>query len=271
MAPFEAELNFCIHSVSEAAKCIMKYYDSHEPIVNAPANIALQADRDCQDIIMKELAGAFPEDGFLGEENTQFYSQLPKDGKRIWIVDPIDGTRGFAKKNGEFCIMVALVEDGVPVLGVVHDPSRSRVTYATKNGGCFGKSGSGNPYPCRVSSTNIPEACTLTKTHTPKGVLHSSLITRISPKHIDETYSAGLKLVKVSRGEADLYLNDYSTFNQWDVCAGHILVTEAGGAMTDYQGNEIVYKGNPTSDQGFIASNGILHSKILEIIKSAVD
>lgn len=269
MLSFQAELNVCIHSVEEAARCIMRYYNNLEPIVNAAANIALQADRDSQDIIMGELSKAFPHDGFLGEENTSFYSQLPKGGKRIWIVDPIDGTRGFAKKNGEFCIMVALVEDGVPVLGVVHDPAQSRMTYATAGGGCFGINGISKPYPCRVSNKRNLDICTLTKSHSSSAVSYNnSIINRISPKEVNETYSAGLKLVKISRGEADIYLNDYGTFNQWDVCAGHILVKEAGGKMTDQNGNDIIYRGNPSSDQGFVASNGFIHSQVLSIIQS---
>jgi 3'-phosphoadenosine 5'-phosphosulfate (PAPS) 3'-phosphatase len=83
-----------------------------------------------------------------------------------------------------------------------------------------------------------------------------------------ETYSAGVKLARVARGEADLYVNTYPSFHDWDICAGHILVEEAGGKVTGLAGEEIQY-GLPGAGQsrGLLATNGVLHEAALERLK----
>ena len=258
------ELGVALEAAIEAGHKIMDFYESLEPIIGAPANITTQADRDSQDIILKKLHLAFPEDGFIGEENTNLYQSLPRKGKRLWIVDPIDGTRGFAKKLGEFCIMIALVENGEPIVGVVHDPANKRTTYATKEGGCHSNDSGVKPIPCKVSSREPLSSAIITKTHSKNKGKVEGLSAMLGSTNIHESYSAGLKLVKIARGEADIYVNDYPQYNDWDICAGHILVIEAGGRMSDLNGKELQY-GHSFSlkGPGFIASNGIVHTEAL--------
>jgi 3'-phosphoadenosine 5'-phosphosulfate (PAPS) 3'-phosphatase len=83
-----------------------------------------------------------------------------------------------------------------------------------------------------------------------------------------ETYSAGIKMAQVARGEADLYLNTYQAFSDWDICAGHILITEAGGRATGLRGEELRY-GQPKGSQiyGLLASNGVIHDTAVAAMK----
>jgi 3'(2'), 5'-bisphosphate nucleotidase len=83
-----------------------------------------------------------------------------------------------------------------------------------------------------------------------------------------ESYSAGVKLALVARGEADLYLNTYDNFHDWDICAGHILVEEAGGKVTGLKGQEVHYRQPEASQRnGLLASNGLLHEAAVTVLK----
>jgi 3'(2'), 5'-bisphosphate nucleotidase len=180
------------------------------------------------------------------------------------VVDPIDGTRGFARKNGEFSVMVGLIEGGRPVVGVVLEPVRGRATFAVHGAGCRWQQGEAAPVCCRVSATADLAEAVLTQSHSKDPNKPSKAVRALRPGRVVETYSAGIKLALVARGEADLYVNDYPTFHDWDACAGHILVEEAGGAVTGLGGEPLRY-GTPGAAQhiGLLASNGRLHAAAL--------
>lgn len=261
------ELDAALAAATEAGVKIMETYQGFQAIANAPADITTQADRDSQDLIFSRLFREFPGDGFVGEESTEFYRSLPKGGSRTWIVDPIDGTRGFAKKIGEFCIMIALVEHGEPVVGVVHDPANGRTTYAFKGGGCHARDNGMSVRQLRVRQQADLSSAIITKSHSRQKGMAEGLSAKLGASIVHETYSAGLKLARVARGEADIYVNDYPTYNEWDICAGHILVTEAGGSMTDINGNPIRYgEASGLKNTGFIASNGLIHAEVVKIL-----
>jgi 3'(2'), 5'-bisphosphate nucleotidase len=90
----------------------------------------------------------------------------------------------------------------------------------------------------------------------------------IEPRKVVETYSAGVKLAMVARGEVDMYVNTYANFSDWDICAGHLLVTEAGGRVTELSGDSIRY-GTPGYSQqgGLLATNGILHDAVVTALR----
>src|SRR6476659_7078552 len=109
---YEPELAAAREAAALAGGVILNLYASFERIENAPASISTQADRDSQDAILRHLAAAFPDDAFRAEEKTPLLASLKPHGPRLWAIDPIDGTRGFATKNSEFSVMVALVVGG---------------------------------------------------------------------------------------------------------------------------------------------------------------
>lgn len=261
------EMRTAIEAAKLSEKVVMDFYKSLSQIADAPADITTQADRDSQDIILRRLYEEFPGDGFLGEENTPAYQELPKTGNRMWIVDPIDGTRGFAKKNGEFCIMIAMVQNHEVQLGVVLDPTRNRLTFAERGAGCWRRDGRMPDLQCKVSSNGHSNRLVLARSR-PKvaGKLEGKSLL-LAPEKLLETYSAGLKFAAVARGEADAYTNDYPTYNDWDICAGHILVEEAGGRVSSLAGRPLLYGRTDIQQDGFLASNGILHQALLAKIR----
>src|SRR5207249_7950573 len=134
-----------------------------ERVPDARADISTLADRESQEVILKDLHKAFPSDALSAEETTSSLEGIAHTGPRLWIVDPIDGTRGFARKNGEFSVMVAFVENGQIGLGVVLEPVPGRLTYAVRGAGCWRRDKDGEPVRCRVTQTSDLAAAVLTQ------------------------------------------------------------------------------------------------------------
>jgi 3'(2'), 5'-bisphosphate nucleotidase len=195
---------------------------------------------------------------------------VPDAGARLWIVDPIDGTRGFARKNGEFSVMIAFVDAGTPAVGVVAEPAKQRLTYAVRGFGCWKRDEtSSDPVRCRVTRTTDLRKATVVQSHSRTGAQPSKELQALKPAQVMETYSAGIKLAIVARGEADLYLNTYDACHDWDICAGQVLVEEAGGRVTNLRGDEPRY-GLPGAVQshGLLAGNHVLHAAALTALAS---
>ena len=236
-------------------------------IPNAPADLTTQTDRNAQEVILKHLQSTFPNDA-SAEETADTLQSATRSGRRVWIVDPIDGTRGFAMKNGEFSVMIGLIVDGNLAVGVVLEPALQRVTFARRGGGCWTATGNADPRRCQVSRASNLRESTLVQSHSKTPGAISSWVRSLKPARVVETYSAGVKLALVARGEADLYVNSYPNFHDWDICAGHVLVAEAGGNVSALNGEPIRY-GRPNSEQrgGLLATNNLVHDDAVRLLK----
>ncbi len=260
--PYEAELRAALHAARLGAAFAALEYETFAAVPEALATITTHVDLAVQELVLNHLRATFPADGVVAEEDTPTARGTPAGAGRVWVVDPIDGTRGFALKTGEFSVMIALTVDRVPVVGVVAEPARQRVTFAAAGHGCWVEDGHGaTPTRCRVTTTAVLELATLTQSHTKPGTGAKPVVTALAPGRVIETYSAGVKLAQVARGEADLYANDYTNFHDWDICAGHILVTEAGGTVSLFDGSPVTYGGpGVVQRRGMLATNGTLHA-----------
>src|SRR6516162_9929440 len=109
---YERELEVAQEAAALAGQKILEHYAAFEAIHDAPASITTDADRQAQELILSRLRRAFPADALVAEESTATLAEAPHAGPRLWIVDPIDGTRGFAKKIGEFSVMIGFVAEG---------------------------------------------------------------------------------------------------------------------------------------------------------------
>jgi 3'(2'), 5'-bisphosphate nucleotidase len=272
------DLDAALDAAQLASVSLLDSYGRFQAIPDAPASISTDADRQSQEIILGHLHRLFPDDALCAEETTSTLKEAQHTGKRLWIVDPIDGTRGFARKVGEFCVMIALVEDGRIVVGVVQEPAKERLTWAVHGGGCWRRDGidatavrsggmDATAVRCQVTSTSDLAKATLTQSHSDPQK-PSRRVRLLQPAKVVETYSAGVKLAQVARGQADLYLNTYDAVHDWDICAGELLVTEAGGRVTKLNGDPLHY-GLPGALQtgGVLASNGRLHQAAVERMK----
>lgn len=268
---YKKELDAALEATDLAGKAVLQQYEKFKAIPNAPADISTEADRQAQEIILQHLQRAFPGDAFCAEEATPTLAAAARTGPRLWVVDPIDGTRGFARKNDEFSVMVAFAEQGTIGVGVVLEPAKGRLTYAVHGGGCWKRDGAAtSASPCRVSEVSELAASALVQSRSRDPGVPSGHVKAIGPARVVETYSAGVKLVMVARGEVEIYVNRYLAFHDWDICAGHILVVEAGGQVTGLAGETLRY-GLPEAWQrhGLLASNGRVHDTALAALKNA--
>lgn len=265
VAPFssyDAELIAALEVAEMAGELIRREYESFVAIPDAPATISTYVDKASQELILEYLHERFPDDALCGEESIPGYEHVPRSGPRAWVVDPIDGTRGFAKKTGQFSVMIGLLVAGKPVVGVVAEPAQNRMTYARIGGGCWSHVGDGTAISCRVAA-HRPDGLLLVQSWSRPGQI-SKPVAALKPKRVIETYSGGVKLAMVARGDADVYANTYETFFDWDICAGHILVTEAGGTVTNLAGNPIVYQAPDFAQRnGLLATHGPSHTEMV--------
>jgi 3'(2'), 5'-bisphosphate nucleotidase len=265
---YTTELHAALDAARQAGRLILAAYDRFKAIPDAPANITTDADRQSQEAILQHLQGLFPNDALCAEENTPTLAAAVKDAPRQWIVDPIDGTRGFAQKNGEFSVMIALRDGAGIALGVVFEPVSQRLTYAVVGAGCWRlDSEAGSPQSCHVSATRQLQDATLVQSRSQDAAVPSGTARALRPSVVRETHSAGVKLALVARGEADLYVNIYAAFHDWDIAAGHILVSEAGGIVSGLKGQAIRYNATGAWQRsGLLATNGVLHDPALRCL-----
>ena len=267
----ERELAAALAAAERAGQFIRAEYESFTPIPNAPSDISTHVDKGSQDIILKFLHDAFPHDGLCAEEDTATPQTAAANApSRMWVVDPIDGTRGFAMKNGEFSTMIGLTVDRVPVLGVVLEPTTMTYTYAVQGGGCWTRIGTnGEAIRCRVRNTEQAGSCVLVQSRPRPKDAPTPAQLALKPIRTLQMYSAGVKLAVVARGEADVYVNTYPNFRDWDICAGHILVTEAGGTVSGLRGEPLTYGEEGFAQRrGLVASTSGIHAAVIERLRS---
>src|SRR5581483_5196279 len=191
---YEHELAAARAAADQAATVILRQYAAFEAIADAPASITTAADRESQEVILRSLRERFPNDAFRAEEATPTLAAVPNVGPRLWVIDPIDGTRGFARKNGEFSVMVAFVTAGEAVGGVVLEPATGVCTFAARGIGCLRCDRGGEPTRVRVTATTALADATLVQSHTNPARGTTRPVQRLRPRAVVETYSAGIKL-----------------------------------------------------------------------------
>lgn len=259
MSRYQTELADAREAARRASEYLRREYEAFAAIPDAPVTISTHADKAAQELILGFLHERYPGYALCAEEATPAFDAVPKAGPRAWVVDPIDGTRGFAKKLGQFSVMIALLIEGAPVVGVVAEPAQHRHTFAELGGGCWAHAEGAAPARCRVSARG-PDELVLVQSHAKTG-MSPRPVRALAPKRVIETYSGGVKLAAVARGEADVYANTYETFCDWDIAAGHLLVTEAGGTVTDLSGAPVAYQAPDFKQtRGLLATNGVVHA-----------
>lgn len=250
----------------EAGREIMKIYQRNFTVnYKSENNPVTDADIAANLIIEKGLV----EFGYpvLSEETFDDESRLA--AQKIWIVDPLDGTKDFIAKTGEFCVMIGLVENAKPILGVIYKPADGSFYYAVKNHGAFFEHEKGESGKLHVSAEkNIANARMLLSRH---HILPKELecARELGVSHQIQCGSSGVKAAIVAQGNAEIYINAGDKTGEWDVCAADILIREAGGRITDIYGKDLFYnKRIPRQNHGFVISNGLIHETVVKELSS---
>ena len=199
----------------------------------------------------------------LSEESDDDKTRL--DSEKVWIVDPLDGTQDFVNKTGEFTILVGLVENHIPVMGLVYLPIKKILYLAEREMGAFCYDLQKWEQISVREVIDLKNCLALVSRHHLSGkekeILDHLEITNTS------TIGSTLKVMEISSGRADIYLTTTNKMSQWDTCASNCIISEAGGRMTDISGNELFYNTEAVKhENGLLVTNGFVHEKAVSKI-----
>jgi 3'(2'), 5'-bisphosphate nucleotidase len=224
-----------------------------------------RADKLANAHIANALAASFPGIPIVAEESDPSTFAGFEAEKSAFFVDPLDGTREFVARNGQFAVMIGLAEEGRATLGVIVCPTPHR-TFAAADGHAFKVVG-GVRKPLRVSPvTALADArIVVSRSHKAKGT--DEMLARFAARQVDQVGSAGVKGTLVCCGEADVYVHLGMAGKRWDSCAPEAIIHAAGGKVTDATGAPFDYRSaHITNDRGILATNGTLHPLALSQI-----
>ena len=232
----------------EAGDIIHSFFLSeYEVKMKGKGNPVTEADIAADDILKKMLTSEFPEYGWLSEETRDTPHRLTK--KRVWVVDPIDGTKEFVEGIPNFVVSIGLVENGIPILGVIHNPINKDTYTAISGGGVFFN---GNQTSISDKTEFSLISMLNSRSETGQGLWES-----YTPhfKELIPIGSIALKLAMVAAHQTDMVAS-LKPKNEWDICAGHCLINEAGGKLLTIEGKGITYNNADTLiTPGLVAGN----------------
>ncbi|MEO5339935.1 MAG: 3'(2'),5'-bisphosphate nucleotidase CysQ [Magnetococcus sp. MYC-9] len=247
-----------------AGECIMGYFQPGAPVATHVRlkekglnNPVTKADLEADRLLRQQLQGGRPDYGWLSEESLDDAARL--DRPRVWIVDPMDGTKEFIRGLPQFAISIGLVERGRPVAACIYNPASRELFSAIQGGGarCNGQS-------IQVSGQEklVGASCLASRSETRHGEwdrFNQELV--ITPMG-----SIAYKLALVAAGRFDLTFT-LTPKNEWDFCAGTLLLQEAGGRVTHKDGQPCLFNQKNPRVLSVLASNGRLHAALLNYLK----
>ena len=248
-----AIIEHLIPLIRSAGELVMEVYGTDFAVRDKnDASPVTEADERAEALILPALRTLLPGVPIVAEEAAAA-GDIPDVGKRFWLVDPLDGTKEFINRNGEFTINIALIEDGVPTLGVVFAPALDRLFAGAVGNGAFVEDNMGRR---NISARPVPpEGLTVVASRSHGD--SSALDTFLAGRSVANVRNAGssLKLCLIAAGEADLYPRLGRTM-EWDIAAGHAVLSAAGGGVTTLDGKALAY-GKPGFDNPHFVAHGM--------------
>ena len=260
MSPFAAELGRIAH---EAGRLILKHYaHASEVRTKADSSPVTKADEEAEALILARLAKLEPRIPVIAEESVA-KGHVPTFGSRFFLVDPLDGTKEFLQRNGEFTVNIALIENGRPMAGVVIAPAKARAFIGDGEHGAF-ELAAPEDLPLEtdaaqsISARKAPSdglVAVVSRTHR-----DTKTDQYLSSYHITNLVAAGssLKFCLVATGEADIYPR-HGTTMEWDTAAGQAVLEAAGGSVTTLEGDALTYG---KVDRGFVNPHFVARGQI---------
>lgn len=248
----------------DASKAIMDIYDRkiYQVKEKSDTSPVTEADVCAHHIIQNGLLSIDPTIPLVSEEGEIALYEMRSRWSRYWLVDPLDGTREFIKGSGEFTVNIALIENHVPVVGVVAVPARAHFYWAIRGQGAYFKTGSDDPMTIHTNDVPFPgtplRVAASRRLHQNTQADWIALMQRLGDPQLIYCGSAW-KLCLVAKGDADLYPQLGPT-SEWDTAAGQCILEAAGGQLIDFKGEPLRYNLKSTFENpGFYAiSNSAL-------------
>jgi 3'(2'), 5'-bisphosphate nucleotidase len=273
---YAKELEFMYQMVREAGKILLAGKESGTEVAYKSDNsIVTQVDHECALFLDEEIAKAFPDDAILNEETYHLaQGSTPwHEANRCWILDPLDSTSSYVRNGQHYGVIIGLVLDGKPVVGMTYKPELGEMYFAAEGEGAFRAFAGPEPELVQVLPVKVTDQ---TKMHlilshgrqkTPELL---ELLKRLGNPTCHRM-NGSLKINEVSRGEYTAFVSPpQNPMCLWDLAAPQIILEEAGGCLTDLQGQALDFRDpNPVMKRGLIASNRITHQIILDKLASS--
>ena len=269
MKSYEHELRVACELARAAGAAILEHYEGPLKIKQKnsadDAEPVTQADTIANELIVTHLKAEFPDDGILAEESVDTKRRLEKS--RVWMVDPLDGTNGFIDGNGDFAVQIGLAEDGLCMLGVVYQPLPGVMYRAVRGEGTWIERPQFEPTRAYVSQTSTISDMRLAASRSHRSPRMNKVVDRFGFKEEVRRGSVGIKIGLLIEQQCDVYIHLSSRTKQWDTCAPEVILTEAGGRVTDLFGYPLNYNVPDVQNRnGLIASNGVSHDQIIDML-----
>jgi 3'(2'), 5'-bisphosphate nucleotidase len=268
---FERERELAKDMARLAGLEILEYY-AREIIAEEKLGVDLHyepvtaADRAASRLIVAGIEAVFPEDAILSEEE-QDIAEKRLGRERVWVIDPIDGTAGFVKKDGDFAVQIGFAVRGEAVAGVVLLPYHDVMYSAAKGAGAWRESG-GKIERIETSRESDLTKMTIAVSRNHRSPKMKAIKREFRVKGEVDRGSVGLKVGLLAEKQADLYIHLSPRTKLWDTCAPQIILEEAGGRMTDLFGEEFRYDVEDLQNHGgIVATNGVVHDEVIRRLK----
>ena len=266
---YRPELQIAIDLAREAGAAILQQYEGpirvEQKTYDDDIEPVTQADRIANELIVSRLKHHFPHDGILAEESVDTKRRLEKS--RVWMVDPLDGTNGFIDGNGDFAVQIGLAEDGECVLGVVYHPLTGTLYRAIRGAGCWIERPQFEPQIACVSGVETISNMRLAASRSHRSPRMNKVVSRFGFREEVQRGSVGIKIGLLVEQQCDVYIHLSPRTKQWDTCAPQVILTEAGGRVSDLFGYPLNYNVPDVQNRnGLVASNGVAHDQIIETL-----
>lgn len=243
------EVEVAVRLAREAGAAAMSHYGTVTAAEKDGGSPVTEADHAANHVIVAGLREAFPDDGILSEESKDRPDRLEQE--RVWIVDPLDGTKEFLSENGEFSIMIGLAVGGEAVLGVVYRPVGDRLYGGLAGAGAWTEV-EGRRAPLEPASAGDHLRMVGSRSHSDP--LIERMREALAIDDVAPSGSVGLKCALIAEGHRDVYVHPVPYLKEWDTCAPELLVRESGGTVTDCRGEPLRYnKEDPRQPHGILA------------------
>ena len=254
----DSDLKLAINASFKAGEIIMQYYCAdYEIKEKGYHNPVTTADNEADSYLKSTLMSARPQYGWLSEETVDSKRRLSKE--KVWIVDPLDGTKEFIEGVPQFVVSIALVEKGTPIIGVLHNPVTKETFHAVKGKGTYLDD---NVYRCSIKDSTTDMLILNSRSETRKGLWEPY---KQYFKELKPIGSVAYKMGLTATGKADIFVT-LRPKNEWDVCAGTCLINEAGGKVIDLNGKELTFNNQKTLiEPGLIAGYNLSVEKTFKI------
>ena len=251
---YQKELEAMIKAALDAEIWIKKVYaEQFEVEIKNDNSPVTSADKGADKLIRDELHASFPSYGLLTEESKDDLSRLQKDF--LFIVDPVDGTKDFVSKDDEFCTNIALAYKGEAVVGVINIPMKNVLYYAIKGEGAYKLEKGKTPIRIHVSDKTSDLTVFVSRNFCNEKEMaaikeNEKRIAKVVP------LGAALKFCYIAEGKGELSFRKSANTKEWDIAAGDVILSEAGGVMLKPDGSRYTYnRSDVYNKEGYILSN----------------